>query len=355
VKKTLAPTTLVKPRRSTHPAGVKPSGPTVQAWVLPHLIAFVERQGIDATAIRSLPGLSDLTDPDGRVPEASAEQAWQIAATLTHDAAIGLHVAEGMPRGAMDLVEYALRSSASLGAGLERLARYGHVLSDRVAARMEADDDGLLLLVRDTGNTALHPARAEFGLAMALKLARESAGEDIVPMRVGFVHRAPNDDSEHRRYFGASLRFEAGSNSMLLKGADAARPMRGHDEALSSIIHRRLDKMLAERTQHVSGPLSAQVRYLMVQHLGERVLTPESISRALAVSPRTLSRRLAEEGTSFRHLLDDVRRDFACALLQDRSSNIGDVAFFLQYSEPAAFHRAFRRWTGQTPRQYRLG
>jgi AraC-like DNA-binding protein len=255
----------------------------------------------------------------------------------------------------MDLVEYALRSSQSLRAGLERLAHYGHVLSDRVAARMEASEDGLLLLVRDTGSTTLHPARAEFGLAMALKLARDCAGEDIVPMRVCFAHRAPTDDSEHRRFFGASVRFAAGSNSMLLKGTDAARPMRGRDEALSSIIRRRLDKVLDERARHLAGPLSAQVRHMMVEHLGEKTLTPDSISRALAVSPRTMSRRLAEEGTSFRHLLDDVRRDFACALLQDRSSNIGDVAFFLQYSEPAAFHRAFRRWTGQTPRQFRLG
>lgn len=323
--------------------------------MLPHLIALVERQGVDATAIRGLPGLSDLADPDVRVPEASADHAWRLAASLMGDEAIGVHVAEELPRGALDLIEYALRSSASLGTGLERLARYGHVLSDRVAARMEADEDGLLLLVRDTGTTALHPARAEFGLAMALKLARECAGDDIVPVRVGFAHPAPQDESEHRRFFRTAVRFDAGSNSMLLTGTDATRPMRGRDEALSAIVRRRLDKMLAERTEHISGPLSAQVRYMMVEHLGERTLTPESVSRALALSRRTLSRRLAEEGTSFRILLDDVRREFACALLQDRSSNIGDISFFLQYSEPAAFHRAFRRWTGRTPHQFRLG
>ena len=77
------------------------------------------------------------------------------------------------------------------------------------------------------------------------------------------------------------------------------------------------------------------------------------MARALAVSRRTLSRRLADEGTSFRDILNDVRREFACALLQDRSLSVGDVAFFLQDSEPAAFHRAFRRWTGQTPRDFR--
>jgi AraC-like DNA-binding protein len=81
-------------------------------------------------------------------------------------------------------------------------------------------------------------------------------------------------------------------------------------------------------------------------------LTLEAVTSALGVSRRTLTRRLAEERVSFRHILDEVRRDFAYTLLQDRSVSIGDIAFFLQYSEPAAFHRSFRRWTGRTPRAF---
>jgi AraC-like DNA-binding protein len=262
-------------------------------------------------------------------------------------------VAESLPRGALDLVEYAFRSSASLAAGLERLARYGRVISDRVAARMETRGEGLLLLVRDTGSTTLHPGRAEFALAMALKLARESAGEDITPLQVGFAHAAPEDTSEYRRFFRSPVRFGAGSNSMIFSAVDAARPLPAADEALASIVRRRLDKALAERELPGSGPLSGRVRQMVVEHLGETTLTPETMARALAVSRRTLSRHLADEGTSFRNILDDVRREFACALLRDRSLSIGDIAFFLQYSEPAAFNRSFRRWTGRTPRAFR--
>jgi AraC-like DNA-binding protein len=329
-------------------------GPSVQGWVLPHLIAWVETQGFDGTSIRRLPGLADLTDPDTRVPEASAETAWRLATTITGDAVIGVRVAQSLPRGALDLVEYAFRSSASLAAAFERLARYSRVLSDRVAARIETQGEGsLLLLVRDTWNTALHPGRAEFALAMALKFARESSGADVTPLQVSFAHAAPKDASEHRRFFRGPVRFGAGSNSMILSAADAARPLQAADEALSSIVRRRLDKALAERDLRHSGPLSGRVRHMMVDHLGETTLTPEAVARTLAVSRRTLSRRLADEGTSFRHILDDVRREFACALLQDRSLSVGDVAFFLQYSEPAAFNRSFRRWTGRTPHAFR--
>jgi AraC-like DNA-binding protein len=329
------------------------SGPSVQGWVLPHLVAWVDKQGFDGTSIRRLPGLADLTDPDIRVPEASVESAWRLAATMTADSAIGVHVAESLARGALDLVEYAFRSSATLAAGLERLARYGRVISDRVAARMEARGEGLLLLVRDTGGTTLHPGRAEFAVAAALKFARESTGADIAPLQVCFAHAAPEDTSEHRRFFRRPVRFGVGSNSMILSAVDAARPMQAADEALASIVRRRLDKILVERDLPSAGSLSGRVRRMMVEHLGETTLTPETVARNIAVSRRTLSRRLADEGTSFRDILDDVRREFACALLQDRSLSIADVAFFLQYSEPAAFNRSFRRWTGQTPRGFR--
>jgi AraC-like DNA-binding protein len=324
----------------------------VQGWVLPHLIAWVESRGGDGESIRRLLGTADLTDPDLRLPEASVESAWRMATMLTHDDAIGVHLAEFLPRGALDLVEYALRASPSLGVGLERLARYGHVLSDRVAARTETNGYGLLFLIRDTGKTELHPGRADFALAAALRFARESTGVDITPLQVCLAHPAPVDASEHRRFFHVPVRFGAGSNSLLLSAVDAAHPMREADEALASVVRRRLDKVLAERARHRSGFIE-HVRQMMVEQLGKTTLTPEAVAEALAVSRRTLSRRLAGEGTSFRSILDDVRREFACALLQDPTLSIRDVAFFLQYSEPAAFNRSFRRWMGQTPRAFR--
>jgi len=325
----------------------------VQGWVLPYLIEWVETQGFDVASLRTLRGMAELTDPDLRVPEASVEAAWRLATTLTHDDALGVHLAEWLPRGALDLVEYAFRSSASLAAGLDRLVRYGRVISDRVAARVDASGGGLLLAFRDTGSTALHPGRAEFALAVALRLARDGTGHDIIASQVSFAHPAPPDGSEHRRFFRGPVRFGAGSTAMMLSAVDAGRPMLGADEALSSVVRRRLEKALAERDLQETGPLSGRVRRLMVERLGGTPLTPSAVARALTVSGRTLSRRLADEGTSFRGILDDVRRESACALLQDRSLSVADVAFFLQYSEPAAFHRAFRRWTGQAPGDFR--
>jgi hypothetical protein len=175
--------------------------PSVQGWVLPHLVAWVESRSGNASPIRRLFGRTRLEDPNVRVPQAVTEMAWRLAATLTRDEALGIHLAESLPRGALDLVEYALRSIPSLGNGLDRLARYGRLLSDRVAARTHARKQSLLFLVHDTATTPLHPARAEFALAVALKLARDCTGADIIPLRVCFAHPAPNNIAEHRRFF----------------------------------------------------------------------------------------------------------------------------------------------------------
>jgi AraC-like DNA-binding protein len=331
------------------------SGPTVLGWVLPHVIAQVARQGFDPSAIRQLPALRhrDLDDPDLRVPESVAQEAWRLAVRITGDHALGLHVAESLPRGALDLVEYAFRSSASLGVGLERLARYSRVLSDRVAARTEAGAHDLLLFVGDTGGGPLHSARAEFSLAVALRLARDATAVDVRPLQVCFAHEAPDDQGDHERFFRAPVHFASGSTSMLLRRSDADRQLRGADAALSAIVRRRLDKVLAERDTPDSGTLTERVRRMLVEELGQTTLTPQAVATTLDISARTLSRRLAQEQTSFRRILDEARCQFATALLHDRSLSVADIAFFLQYSEPAAFHRSFKRWTGRTPRGFR--
>jgi AraC-like DNA-binding protein len=337
-------------------AARRSAGLSVRAWVLPHLIAWVESQHVDASPIRRLPGLETLDDPDRRVSERTAESAWELAATLTGDDAIGVHVAESLPRGALDLIEYAVRSSPTLAKGFERLARYGCVMSDRVAARLETSDGSVVLIMGDVGRSPIHAGRAEFSLAAALTLARDVTGAAIVPVQVAFAHPPPADISEQRRFFRAPIRYGTGTNSLIIGAAEASLRLVGADPALSEIVRRRLDKALPDRTRPdtaTPAELGATVRRMVLEDLGQTTLTADSIAKALALSRRTLTRRLGEEGTSFRDILDEARADLARALLQDQSLSIADVAFFLQYSEPAAFHRSFRRWTGQTPQAFR--
>ena len=125
------------------------------------------------------------------------------------------------------------------------------------------------------------------------------------------------------------------------------------DAALGAVIRRRLDKALDKLDRPADASTAARVRRLLIEGMGQEKRSVTTIGREMGVSARTLSRRLVEEGTSFRDIQDQVRHQLAVALLGDASVSIAEVAFFLGYAEPAPFHRSFKRWTGTTPQVHR--
>jgi AraC-like DNA-binding protein len=328
---------------------------SVLGWVVPLLAAYVKAQGHDDEPILHLPGIRgrDLKDPDVRVPETASREAWRLAMELTGDEAIGLHVAEWLPRGALDLVEYAFRTSPTLGDGLDRLARYGRLINDRLAVHVLHTGPGVRFLMGAADARPLHPQRAEFSIALALRLARDATSTHLVPEDVWFAHAAPADSTEHREFFRSPIHFSSGVNGMVFRDADGARVLETADAPLAAIIQRRLDKALDKLDRPADASTAARVRRLLVDGMGQEPRSITTIGREMGLSARTLSRRLVEEGTSFRAIQDEVRQQLAVALLGDASVSIAEVAFFLGYSEPAPFHRSFKRWTGTTPQAHR--
>jgi AraC-like DNA-binding protein len=312
--------------------------------------------GCDSTAIRRLPSLRDrnLEDPDARFPESVLRDAWRLASAASADEALGLHLALSIPRGSLDLVEYAFRASETLGAALARFARYGRLVNDRLGTRLLGEEGERRFVVGQIGSAPADRHRAELALAFVLRLARETTGSDVVPVEVCFAHAAPASDFDHRRFFRAPLQFAAGVNAIAFAAADAARPLCSADPALAALVKRRLEAALARGAVPPSGTsVAGRVRQLLAEQVGSSEPTAAGVARALGMSERTLSRRLDAEGTSFRELLDRLRGETAAALLRDPTLPIAEIAFFLGYSEPAAFHRSFKRWTGRTPLAYR--
>ena len=325
------------------------------AWVLPHLFAHVAARGHDAAPLRRLPGLRgrDLDDPELRIPDGAAHEAWRLASEIAGDEALGLHMAESLPAGALDLLEYAFRSSATVATGLEQLARYGRVTNDRAAARVERTDDALRLVLGDPRAETIHPQRADFALAYVVRLVREATGCPVVPASVSFAHPAPETTYEHRRFFRAPLAFGAAPSEIVLHANDAALPLRSADPALAAIVRRRLDRLLQHGSPEADPAVASRVRAVLIEQAGRSEPSAQAVARELGMSPRTLARRLAAEGTSFREVLDRLRQEAAVALLREGRMGIGEIAFLLGYSEPAAFHRSFKRWTGKTPLAWR--
>ena len=339
-------------------AGTDRGRGSVLGWVVPLLTAYVKEQGHDAGSIVQLTGIRgrDLKDPDLRVPETASREAWRLALAITGDEASGLHVAQWLPRGALDLIEYAFRTSPTLGDGLGRLARYGRLINDRLAVHVLRTGQGVRFLMGVADARPLHPQRAEFSMALALRLAREATAAHLVPLEVLFAHAAPADAIEHQAFFRSPLHFSSGVNGMFFSDADGARVLQAADAPLAAVIQRRLDTALDKldtRDRLAEASTAARVRRLLIDGMGQETPSVRTIGREMGLSARTLSRRLVAEGTSFRHIQDQVRHHLAVALLGDASVSIAEVAFFLGYAEPAPFHRSFKRWTGTTPQAHR--
>lgn len=325
---------------------------TVQAWVMPHLLAYVEDRGVDSTRLRDLAGLRgrDLDDPDARVPDVAAAEAWRLAVEMTADEALGLHMAQAIPAGTMDLLEYAFRSSSTLESGFERLAKYGRVVSDRAAARLIHEDHSLAV----SWDGRVQRSRVDFALGFLVRIAREATDRWVTPVEVRFAYAPPSPDEQqtYQEYFGAPLKYGTPLNQAVFAHRDVTRPLVSADAALAGVVRRRLDKMLSQLPRSDEST-AARVRRELIRHFAEGEPTARLVGRELGMSERTLHRRLKDERTSFRGILDDVREEMATSLLRDRAVGIAEIAFILGYSEPAAFHRSFRRWTGQTPLTFR--
>ncbi len=260
-------------------------------------------------------------------------------------------MAEALTPAALDVLGYAFRASPNLHAALGQVVRYARVMHDRITLRLEPEGDA----VRLTGTVPpAHPFnryQAEFFLATWLRLVRDTCAAEIAPVEACFAHPAPARLDEHRRFFACPVFFEQPVVGLLIAKADLDRPMHGADPALTALLGRQLDKLLESLPADAS--VSSRARALIEDDLPSGSASVERVARQLAMSVRTLSRRLDDEGTSFRQLLDSVREELAFAHLRNPAVEIGEIAFLLGYSESSAFHRWFKRRTGRTPLDFR--
>jgi AraC-like DNA-binding protein len=317
------------------------------------LMGYLDTRGVDTAAIRSRAGLTgvDLDHPERRLPERVPREVWRLAAEATRDEAIGIHVAEARTPAAADVLEYAFRASGTLGDALGQVVRYARVMHDRIALRLAPEGDAVRLSGTVPPAHPFNRHQADFFLATWLRLARDTCGPDIAPVQACFVHPPPARLDEHRRFFACPLLFGQPAVGLLIAKADLERPMRGADPALTALLGRQLDKLLV--TLPPDPSVSDRARLLVRDDLPSGAVSGERVARQLAMSVRTLSRRLEAEGTSFRHLLDSVRLEVALAHLRNPRVELAEIAFLLGYSESSAFHRWFKRRTGRTPLEVR--
>jgi AraC-like DNA-binding protein len=310
-------------------------------------LAFLQGKGVNVEGLMKRVGLDPerIDDPDLRLPHPLVRAFWREAVRETGDEALGLHVAERVQPAVFDALGYVFRFSRTLGDGLTRLARYHRFVDDVLTLAVEPAPHQVR--IRLEGVDDMTRPTAEFLLGSLMRAARvETARPDLDPVAVEFAFGTPRDTADHRRFFRSPLRFGRRRNGLVLPREALDLPLQRAEPELREVLERRVRDVIA-RLPPVDS-VAMRARFRLGEELDGGHPTAASVGRELGLSPRSLHRRLRDEGTTLRQLLDALRRDLAERYLRQGVS-INETAFLLGYSEASAFHRAFRRWTGSTP------
>lgn len=320
------------------------------------IVGFAAAAGVSPPKLLRAAGLepSQLDDPDAYFPYAQELRLWDAAARLSGDQDFGIHLAEWATSASFhhfDMLTFAARSSSTLREQFRLAGRHIRVIHDGIYLRLEEDGD-LARLVHGHRVERRGPRQPVEGLlALMLLHGRAGVGEDLEPRAVCFAHGEPDRVSEQERVFRAPVRYGCARNELVFERALLDRPLLHADQRLHTLLDRQLGALVPAQPEGRS--FLETVMRCMTDELPEREPTVAVIANRLRMSGRSLQRRLRQEGTSFTEALSDLRRDRALRYLQDRRLSIGEVAFSLGYLDVSAFHRAFKRWTGTTPTEYR--
>lgn len=293
----------------------------------------------------------EKADGDQRVPIRVVHQLLEAAEKLTRDSTLGLKAARHTGQADGGALHYAMSTAENMGARISVLSRYARLVNDTL--QVTVTEAGERAIVRVNNPIVLPKLALDYQLCSMLWKLLDAWPESMATdLDVWFPYPEPTELDEYRLTLqSARLHFNAEFSGFGVAKSLLAAPQRTADSSLHRIVSRHAEHELAALPRTKS--LGERVRELLITDLPSGNANAVRIAKKLEMSRRTLNRRLEQEQTSFRELLDDVRKQLALRYLSTRDMSIPDIALLTGFSEAAAFHRAFRRWTDQTPSEYR--
>lgn len=323
--------------------------PTVALGYLRALFDHLRLNQLAAEAVLAGRRL-DFDDREARIPESEAAALFNRAARLLADPDLGLHVGEQIRPGHYGVLGYVAMACDTLGEALACQQRYQALVLSLPPMRMSPEGEGLLLCWQSVPE-ASYRQLAEFNLSALLSFVRWITGLPLTPLRLDLIYPEPADTREQRRLFGCPLRYGQSEYRLLIPAAWASQPLIQPDPAMRALMDRLAERRLQQLAQ-ADDPV-ARARAQIARQLSEGVPELGRVAAQLRLSPRSLQRLLQEQGLSYSQLVEAVRRELAERYLAEPGLDLTDLAFLLGYSEQSAFQRAYKRWTGRTPGEYR--
>jgi AraC-like DNA-binding protein len=286
----------------------------------------------------------------GRYRIDSIDNLWRKASEVIGDPCFGLKAAELWHPSNLGALGYAMLASNTLRTALERLDRYYRVLSDEEFMKLDETQEGLTITLVSRHNKREIPVQNDAALAVMLSMCRVNYIDELAPVSVTFTQPKPSCSARFYEYFRSQVVFEAPTNSFTLPIEAVDKNLPGSNPQLAELNDQIMIEYLANLDP---GHITEKVKGIIIDQLPSGNVTDESVARVLYMSSRKLQRQLQSAGTTFATLLNKTRQDLAQKYLRDQDTSMTEIAFLLGFSESSAFSRAFKRWVGVSPSEYR--
>jgi AraC-like DNA-binding protein len=312
----------------------------------------LQRYGLDFAALAHRAGLDPglLTEPNARYPATALRKLWEISAAQSGDTLFGFRVGSLVRPGTFHALGLGIVSSTSVLAALNRIQRYSSIVSTNGRLALQYQD-GLVGLETRFDHTSVMPTvHCVDALVVGLcRILVQCAGPSAVPAKVVFMRPREAPAQAYREILGCPVEFDGRHIALWFDAAAAARPVLSGNAELAA----EADKLSARYIDELApDSTAARVKALLLKAMPSGEFGRDAIARSLNQSASTLQRRLRDEGSSYQELLDATRHEMALEYLRQGRHSLVDVAFLLGFTDQSNFTRAFRRWTGKTPREY---
>jgi AraC-like DNA-binding protein len=341
----ISPTVLAEPRRTLPPG-------YIHLGVAKEIVPTLRDFGLDPDPIIREAGLNPLLFDDGAnvIPHAALGRLLTLSIARTNCPHFGLLVGRRATILSLGMVGRLMQHSETVGDALRALVSNLSIQNRGAVPSLNISRDAALFTYLVYQSDAESADQISDGaIAVTVNALRTLCGSDWNPVEVLLPRAAPTDVEPYWRHYRAPVRFNQEIAAIVLPAHDLSRQVVGADPMVRALLEERLEQMKG----NPGSEFSDDIRRLLRTRLTSHHCSADDIADLMAMHRRTLSRRLKDGGMGYRAIANEVRFEIARQLLQDTQVPLGQIAAALGYSEASAFTRAFRRWSGRTPKAWR--
>jgi len=328
--------------------------PWVRSDAMRGIVSFLERSEVDPVTVVGEDGLriAEASDPYRKVDLARILQAFQKTSEVTGRMDIGLELGLQQRLTEWGPFGFLFLNAPTIGDALNDLCRYGAALQSHALFKIIEDENRFgVEYVSNHRELNGWELDAEITIAFIMSIVSGLVRKTVVPRTITFQHQAMSDVSVYKQWLGTSPDFGSRTNVVIYPARIAKQPVPNADAELYKVLKRHMRELTSVEVEEEH--LLNFVRNNIERGLTGGTATLKHIAAEIGLEPRTLQRRLKDEGTSFHLLVDGVRISRAVYFLTKTRISMTDIAFELGYAEASAFTRAFKRMVGFSPNQYR--